>query len=231
MKGTGVIGVSLVAFFVGIAGVPALGAYISIQHNLVNGATDVSYDALSGVLTMSDSSTNLTLNDDPALTGGAVQSATFVLNTTFKDFDTTFPGKALFTGGSLSLNFDYDADVNDSNPAQSYSIGGPISGLVIDIDELIAGSLYRINGAGLFNAGTPTLPGSNVWPATGLSSIDTLSVSVKGEDLSGWDWTETIDGTGETQYTLFPNDNAAPEPAALALLGLGALGFTRRRRA
>jgi hypothetical protein len=88
--------------------------------------------------------------------------------------------------------------------------------------------LSTIDGEGLWNATTKTLPLSGVWPdGGGSSSIDTLTIYL-GTDLTGWDWSSPIPD-GETTYNIVPSDSAVPEPGTILLLAAGLIGLRRRR--
>lgn len=205
----------------------ALASYVSIQHNLIEGTGDTSY--INGVLTVNATGVpaqQLTLNDDPPI-AQSVSNVSVLMTTNFSSFNpgANLPyGEALFTGGSFLLKFDYAG-----SSGQPYQIGGPISAFVIGIGSA-SQYLTVINGSGLFNAGTPNLPGSNVWPAGGLSSINSLTLEV-GIDLTGFDWDpyNAVMTGGETQYTLTPDDSGVPEPAGLLLVLCSAVFALRRR--
>lgn len=207
---------SVVLGLVAILVQPVFASYTSIEHNLIDGIGDTSYTG--GVLTISQALDTVTLND-PAPLPGTVTNAVVSLSTTFNSFDplANLPyGRATFTGGSIALTFDYNG--------QPYSIGGPIDGMLLGVGSA-SSTLSTINGEGLFSA-TASLPGSNDWPASGLSSIHALTLRV-GANLANFDWSTDWTAPGETLYTLTPDESAAPEPASLLLL---VLGFAMLRR-
>jgi hypothetical protein len=212
-------------------GTPAMAQYASIVHNMLDGTLDTSFNA--GVLTInSASSQNVNLLDPgPGGLPGTVSNAVFNLTSTFNGFDGP---QAQFVGGNLSLTFDYE-DL-DTNIVTNHEISGPITGLLFNLPALIAPGIYQIDGVGRWTATTKNLPGSTevggsgIWDdGGGFSSIDSLTLTF-GEDLSSFDWANDVVNNGETNYQLFPNDSAVPEPTTIALLAIGAVGLIRRRR-
>jgi hypothetical protein len=131
--------------------------------------------------------------------------------------------KAYFTGGNVSLTFQYDDD-NDGLNWTSHELSGPIEQMVFNVT-----STTTIAGAGLFDALTVSLPGSGIWPAVDLSTIKSLSV-VFGGDLSTFDWyeDELTDGRIESLVTFLPDESGVPGPATLLLL-LPGVALLRRR--
>jgi hypothetical protein len=209
---------SAILGFVAIVAQPAIASYTSIEHNLIDNIAETNY--VGGVLTISQANDAVTLND-PGPLPGTITNAVVSLTTTFNSFNPLSNppyGTATFVGGSFSLNFDYNS--------QPYSIAGPISGMIMKVGSA-SPLLSVINGEGLFNA-VASLPGSNDWPATALSSIHALTLQV-GTDLTGFDWSTDWSAPGETLYTLTPDESAAPEPASLLMLVLG-LAMLRRSR-
>lgn len=197
--------------------------YISIQHNLLNGSPDTSYDPNTGVFRVyadaNAGGTNLvTLNDNPPLVGGTITNTVIDLQTTFNQI---VGNQAQFAGGSLTLTFNYNGV-----PRQ---ISGPITGMLFDPPSQI-GPNWKIDGQGRWKATTVNLPGSGMWPdGGGFSSIDSITL-VFNQNLAGFNWeTQALQGNVQTQYSLFPNDSAVPEPASLVLLALGGLVVLRRR--
>ncbi|MBN1491180.1 MAG: PEP-CTERM sorting domain-containing protein [Phycisphaerae bacterium] len=204
--------------------------YNSLAHNLVGeNLEDTVFDPETGLLSINDSTTGLTHNTDPAIAvpqgGVGVQGyATVSLSTTLVGFDTpAHPGKAVFAGGNFSLSFLFDPEGDGSY--ESYSIGGPIEGLVVECQP-VNSSLTKFYGEGLWQAVTKSLPAD--WlDGGGYSSINTLTIDVGSDFTAGFDWTTGF--AGQSLYSLFPNDEAVPEPGTLLLLAGGAL-FLRRRR-
>ncbi len=202
---------------------PALAQYGSIAHSLFTDAGfNTSFNA--GVLNISSSNPGVSLFDPgPGTLPGSVSNVQFDMTSSFTGFDL---GKAQFTGGSISLTFDYT-----DGGTTSHEISGPITGLLFDFPvETAPGSgIYRIDGIGRWTATTKNLPGSGNWDdGGGFSSIDSLTLNF-GQDLSSFDWANDVASNGKTAYQLFPNDSAVPEPATLALLSLGAFAVLRRR--
>jgi hypothetical protein len=197
---------------------PALADYTSIQANLIDLVSDTSFDGTT-LSVMSNTANNLTLND-PTSIGGSITNLVLNLETYF---DSVFfnPGpKALFVGGNVSLTFDHNGS--------PYELSGPISGMVFQITTT-SPTLSQISGEGLFDA-FADLPGSNIWPATGLSSIKSLTFAFQ-MNLAGFDWENgTLEGGRiESLMTFLPDDSAVPAPAALALL-LPGFALLRRRQ-
>lgn len=206
---------------------PAQAAYSSIAHNLINGMSDTSFDSGSGAFSISSNSSNLLslFDPGPAPLVGTISNAVINLDTTF-DSVLLGPPRALFTGGNLSLTFDYDPDGVGPAPVEPSEISGPITAMVFEVKPF--GPRWQLDGAARWTATTVNLPGSHIWPATTYSSVDSLSI-VFDQDLSSWMFDTDLVGRVETQYSLFPSDTVIPEPASLALLALGALALVRRR--
>lgn len=202
---------------------PAYATYTAISHNLLNGVADTNYNANTGEFRVFSTINNtLSLYDPgPATLTGSI-SNTVIDITTYFDQVLLGPSRANFTGGSLMLTFDYDADGAGGNPATSHQLGGPIGNIEFTISPL--GPLWKMDGAGFWNATTINLPGSGSWPSV-ASLIDSLTI-VFNQDLSNWDWeNDSLTGRAETQYSLLP----VPEPAGASLLVIGALALLRRR--
>jgi hypothetical protein len=198
----------------------AFGAYTSIAHNLLGGPGDTTYT--SGVLHIYEANVHIpTLYVDSVALTGTVSEAVVDLSATYNHFDPTRGtyGTAVFAGGSFSLSFKYDG--------QPYSIGGPIDGMLVNLDSYTAG-ISKLVGEGRWTATTKNLPG-DVWDDhAGFSSIHALTLEI-GKDLRGFQWNTDIAGAGQTSYNIEPNAAAIPEPAGLVLLALGAVGLLRRR--
>jgi hypothetical protein len=229
MKGKGVIAILAIGGVV-MAAAPALAAYTSLSHNLINGQNDTTFDPNTGKFVINSSLNNLITHQDPPVgtpLSGTTTNAQVYLETTFNsivDIGGTFYAK--FLGGSFSLTYDFDPTGVD--PIASHEISGPVTAMFFTVTT-ISPTSGRIDGLGRWTAATVDLPGDGIWPdGGGYSSIDSLSVSF-GDGLVGFDWTTPLGNRVETQYTLFPDDRAIPEPTSLALIALGAMALIRRR--
>ena len=198
---------------------PASAQYASIQHNLFNGVGDTTFDPGTGEFRIHATTSNLLTLNDPTPLSGVIANTVIDLSTTFNQVLGT--GQAQFTGGFLSLTFDFDGS--------PYEISGPITGVLFEISQV--GPNSKIDGLGRWTATTKNLPGSGIWPdGGGFSSLDSLTLAF-GQDLSNFDWeNQALNGRVESLYSLFPNDSAIPEPATLSMLALGAIAMLRRRR-
>ncbi len=210
-----------------VAWQPALGTYQSIQHNLVDGTNDTSFNADTGKLEWNSGARTITLNDPMSL-GGTIDSASVHLETYLQDYNSG-TGVATFLGGSFELLFDWNG-----SSGYTYHIGGPVEAMLVQIAST-SPQLSTIDGEGLFTVENKLLPGSDDWPdGGGFSSIVSLTLAF-GVDLSGFEWNQSAGGAVgpgvlQTTYSLLPNDSAAPEPATLLmLLVIGSLGLVRRR--
>lgn len=205
----------------------ALAAYTSIQHNLqYDGIPDTTFDG--SVLRIQQVPANdLTLYVDGNPQGGAVTEASVDLWTTLHHFDPVGLdpehkwGTAVFTGGAYTLRFKWNGS------SDFYELSGPISGLQIGVTS---GSMFAstMTGEARWTATTKNLPISTWDDQGGYSSLHALTLYF-AKDLRGFQWNSPIAGAGDTLYNVEPNDAAIPEPAALVLLALGALGLVRRR--
>lgn len=212
---------AIAAAFMALA--PAEATYTSISHNLLNGVSDTSYNAVNGEFRIFSTVNNgVSLFDPgPVTLPGSISNASIDIVTYF-DSVLVGPSRALFTTGSLDLTFDYDADGPGGNLPTSHQLSGPIGAIEFTISPV--GPLWKMDGAGTWSALIQNLPGSNNWPSV-ASLIDSLTI-VFNQDLSNWDWdNDSLTGRAETQYSLLP----VPEPAAVTLLALGALALIKRR--
>lgn len=239
MKGKTLKTVTAFVLMAGLSQYAMAVGFDSIQHNLIDGINDTTYDGSTGRLAASSNSTALTLNDN----GGILHpNGPTVVTNVQANIETFFhsqlsPATAKFTGGSLLLSFDFDPDGAGPSPVGSYSIGGPITAMEFTVN-IVTPTFSTIDGEGLWNATTVNLPGSGQWlDGGGFSSIKSLTLAF-GIDLTGFDWSSPTAVAGgtvgpgilESQYALTPDQTAVPEPASIMLLLACATGTLIRRR-
>ncbi len=215
-----------------LGGTSALQAaeYTSIGVSAFDGVNDGSFDGTTlnwSVDQNAGAFPILTLLEDTGVLGGAISNVVLSISTTFVDFNQTLqnPARAYFTGGNFSLSFNYGG-------GGGKEISGPITELSVEVTSSGPG-LSVLSGIGLFDTGLGTvdLPGSNNWPAGGLSTVAALTFAING-DLTNYDWSTSAPAAiYDSQFTLFPDEQPIPEPASLMLLVLGAVGLLRMRRA
>src|SRR5687767_13634762 len=162
--------------------------YTEIQDNAFDGVNDASY--VGGVFTWSAddngdpaASQILTLIEDTGFVPGFTGNVHMEISTNFVDFNSTLqsPPRAYFTGGNLSLTFDYSPD---GVIITSHELSGTISQASIEVTSTSA-NLSTLSGIIIFdsNTGVENLPSSNNWPAAGNSTAVALTFAI-GEDLS-----------------------------------------------
>jgi hypothetical protein len=185
-------------------------------------------------------STTITIGGTPSGTSGETTS---VSETSVTDFDTwTLPSNYTLTGSagivSGNANGQYASPAGDSTPYLSTGTGSVtinFSAEPIDYFGLYWGSVDAYNGI-VF---TDTLGNTSAYSG---SSLAALGVLVNGNESAYVNFF----GSGSEQWssvTLFSTENAfefdnvataAPEPASLAMAGLGmglaAFGIIRRRK-
>ncbi len=203
-----------------------LGDYTTIEHGLLGGGYDTSFDGTTLRVQQSPAN-NLTLLTDSGQIYGEVANAAVDMWTTYSHFDPTveanYPnGSAWFTGGNYSLSFTFTPT---GGTAGNYYISGPM-----DVLKVGATSAYYVSGEGRWTATSISLPGPDEWitGADGWSGIHSLTLNV-GIDMLSFDWDTGTFAKGNTVYNISPTANAIPEPTALLLLVLGSVGLLRRR--
>lgn len=203
-----------------------LGDYTTIEHNLLGGGYDTSFDGTT-LRVYQIAANNLTLYADSGQKFGEVTNAVVDLWTTYDHFDpaveANYPnGSAWFTGGNYSLSFTFTPT---GGTAGNYWISGPM-----DVLKVGATSAYYLTGEGRWTATSVNLPGPDEWITgpDGWSGIHSLTLNV-GANMLEFDWDRGSFSQGNTQYSISPTANAIPEPGALLLLILGGIGLLRRR--
>ena len=196
------------------------GAPVSARNNFLASLTGVSTQTFEsfavdqgGPLSLAFNGSNGTIN--ATLTGsGSVQSNAFE---TLGRFNTTAGGSRYFdTTGSFSITFDkaisafgfYGTDIGDFNGNVTLALAG---GGITTLTE--PNTLNGANGSLLFFG--------FIDPNTSYTSV-TFGNTSAGYDVFGFD--DFVIGD-RAQVTA-----AVPEPASIALLGLGLLGFVASRR-
>jgi hypothetical protein len=142
--------------------------------------------------------------------------------------ETNYPnGAAWFSGGSYALTFTFTPT---GGSAGNYSISGPMDVMKVGVTSS-SPTLSTLTGEGRWTATSVNLPGPDMWVTgpDGWSGLHALTMAI-ATNLTNWHWDSGFN-TGNTQYNISPTANAIPEPSALALLLLGAVGLLRRRGA
>ena len=231
-------GAVFAATLVSLAVAPALYAaqYTEIQNDAYDGVNDGSY--VGGVMTWSSSDAAgafniLTLLEDTGPVPGYTGNVVLTITSNFAAYTSTLtsPPRAYLTGGSMSLTFDYYTP--DLSSMTSHELSGPISQGSIEVTST-SPTLSTLTGIFNFdtNAGVENLPSSNNWPATDESTAVALSFAF-GANLDGFEWDSDLTPPSvnfDTQFSLFPEERAIPEPASLMLLALGGLPLLARRK-
>lgn len=218
--------------------------YTEIRVDGNDGWSDVSYTG--GTLTYASDDANgafntMVLKEDTGTLPGDAANIRVGITTDFQDYNEslTEPARALFTGGLLDLVFDYSPD--GGSTITSHQLRGAITQGSLEITAAYE-DYSTLTGIFQFDTNDPewgveNLPGSNNWPAPGVSTSVALTFAI-GADLS-----QLKDGTTalwqavnfpeagvtyDTSFSFFPEERPIPEPTSLLLAALGALALLRR---
>jgi hypothetical protein len=224
--------------------------YTEIQDNAFEGVNDASYVGGSFHWSADDNdgsnpaSQLLTLIEDTGTVPGFTGNVVLDIQTNFVDFNSTLqgPARAYFTGGALSLTFDYwdgvSVDGNNDPIISSHQLSGPISQASVRVTSVEDGqsSLTAIINFDT-NLGVENLPSSNNWPAIGESTAVALTFALNADlsaymtDASAWLQDIATTTVFDSQVSMYPNEQPIPEPTGLLMLVAGSIPFIYRRRA
>ncbi|MCL2330731.1 MAG: PEP-CTERM sorting domain-containing protein, partial [Phycisphaerae bacterium] len=210
----------------------------SIHNNAFDGVSDAWYESevLEYKTSDFDGAFNmLTVSQDGVAMSGWTGNVVLDFYSHFHDYGTTLPGQAFFTGGYLSLDFDYSPDQGAT--WQHCILSGVIDAGSVQITST-SPTLSTMSGVFYFDTaqGQTVMPDSNIWPATGLSTCVALTFAI-GHDLSylrdhaeAWKYDIIPDQHNfifDTQFGFYP----IPEPATgLLVFVVSGLVVARRRR-
>ena len=210
----------------------------SIHNNAFDGVSDAEY--INKVLTYETSDFTgsfnmLTISQDGVAMPGWTGNVILSFHSNFQDYNATLLGQAFFTGGYLSLEFDYSPDRGAT--WQHCVLSGAIDTGSVEITST-SPKLSTMSGVFYFDTaqGQAVMPNGNVWPAEGLSTCIALTFAI-GADLSylkanpnAWEYDIIPTQQGfifDTQFGFYP----IPEPATgLLAFAVGGLIVARRRR-
>jgi hypothetical protein len=215
-------------------------AITEIHDDAFDGVNDATY--INHVLTWSSSDFNnqfniVTVVQDGDPLPGWSSNVVLSLTSNFQNYNQTLqsPARGYFTGGSVSLTFDYTEDFVNWTPCQ---LSGPVTQGSVEIGNT-SPTLSTLTGIFNFDTaqGAVAMPNGSVWPATGLSTAVALTFAI-GADLSAYKadpaaWDQNLPGSSsvmfDTQFAMFPEQRPIPEPT-LGLLFLAASGLWVVRR-